>query len=259
MTGDVAVYGKTQVIICKDARDLGAKAAADVGGKMKELLKEQGEIRMIFAAGESQMTFLDSLASQPGIDWGRVVCFNMDDFWDTRIPEEFTCGYQTRTQLYDRVHSKSFHLVRYNAPDAEQEAHRFDLLLRAAGPIHILCQGIGTSGHLALNEPFQTDFQDAVWVRVGDVAEQSKRQLSEDPNFKDLGFIPDKGITMTLPAMLSAAHVYTIVPLALKRPILTRVLSTPSPTEALPASILSTVPGRLYVDRDSCPAELVEH
>jgi glucosamine-6-phosphate deaminase len=257
MTGEVLAYGKTQVIICKDAKDLGARAAADVGSTMKELLRQREEIRMIFAAGESQMTFLDSLAGQADIEWNRVVCFNMDDFWDTRIPEEFTCGYQTRVQLYDRVHPKSFHLVGYNASDPQQEAHRFELLLRAAGPIDILCQGIGTSGHLALNEPFQTDFQDSAWVRVVDVAEQSKRQLSEDPNFKDLGFIPDRGITMTLPAMLSAANVYTVVPLALKRPILTRVLSTPSPTVALPASILSTIPGNLYVDRDSCPTDFI--
>jgi glucosamine-6-phosphate deaminase len=257
MTGEVTAYGKTQVIICRDAKDLGGRAATDISSKMKELLKQQDEIRMIFAAGESQMTFLDSLAGQAGIEWKRVVCFNMDDFWDTRIPQQFTCGYQTLTQLYDRVHPKNFHLVRYNAPDAQQEARRFELLLRAAGPIDILCQGIGTSGHLALNEPFQTDFQDAAWVKVVDLAEQSKRQLSEDPNFKDLGFIPDKGITMTLPAMLSAANIYTIVPLPLKRPILTRVLSTPSPTTALPASILSTVRGNLYVDRDSCPAEFI--
>jgi glucosamine-6-phosphate deaminase len=257
MIGEVLAYGKTQVIICNDAKDLGVRAAADVGSKMKELLKRQEEIRMIFAAGESQITFLDSLAGQPGIEWKRVVCFNMDDFWDTRIPEEFTCGYQTRVQLYDKVRPKSFHLVRYDASDPQQEARRFELLLRAAGPIDILCQGIGTSGHLALNEPFQTDFQDSTWVRVVDIAEQSKRQLSEDPNFKGLGFIPDKGITMTLPAMLSASNVYTMVPLALKRPILTQVLSTPSPTVALPASILSTVSGNLYVDRDSCPAEFI--
>jgi len=54
---------------------------------------------VIFAAGESQMTFLDALAKEKNIDWNRIVCFNMDDFYDTRMPEEFTCGYQTRTQL----------------------------------------------------------------------------------------------------------------------------------------------------------------
>jgi len=130
---------------------MGIRAGTDVGGKLRELLKGHSEVRIILAAGESQMTFLDSLASQPDISWSRIVCFNMDDFWDHRIPERFTCGYQTRTQLYDKVRPKCFHLVRFNAPDPYQEAQRFESELRAAGPVHVLCQGIGTSGHLALN------------------------------------------------------------------------------------------------------------
>ena len=127
-------------------------------------------------------------------------------------------------------------------------------MLRSAGPIDILCQGIGTSGHLAFNEPSQTDFQDTAWLRVIDITDQSKQQLSTDPNFRALPRIPDKGITMTIPAMLSASHVFTIVPLALKRAIVTRLLATPKPTEDLPASILSTIEGTLFLDRNSCPA-----
>jgi glucosamine-6-phosphate deaminase len=90
---------------------------------------------------------------------------------------------------------------------------------------------------------------------VVDIAEQSKRQLSKDPNFAALGYIPDKGITMTMPALLSAQNVYTMVPLGLKREILTRLFNTSEPTVFLPASVLSTVEGTLFVDRDSCPAE----
>lgn len=246
-------YGKTDIIICEDELDLGERAAAAVSQTMRQLLEGQGEIRMILAAGESQIVFLDALARQAGIDWSRVVCFNMDDFWAPDIPAELTCGHQLRRQLYDKVRPKNFYLVQYNAPDAALEALRFESVLRSAGPIDILCQGIGTSGHLAFNEPGQTNFQDSALVRVVEITEQSKRQLAGDPNFRDLASIPDKGITMTIPAMLSAPHVFTIVPLALKRPILTRLFATPEPTEDLPASILSTVPGTLFLDRNSCP------
>lgn len=247
-------YGKTKITICEDEFDLGDRAAIAVSDTMRELLGHQEEIRMILAAGESQITFLDALAKQTDIEWSRVVCFNMDDFWAPNIPEELTCGYQLRRQLYDKVRPKSFHLVRFNAPDAVLEALRFEHVLRSAGPIDILCQGIGTSGHLAFNEPGQTNFRDTAWVRVVNIADQSKRQLAGDPNFRDLPRIPDKGITMTIPAMLSASHVFTIVPLALKRPVITRLLATPEPTENLPASILSRVEGTLFLDRNSCPA-----
>ena len=88
---------------------------------------------MILAAGESQITFLDALAKQRDIDWSRVVCFNMDDFWDPKIPETLTCGYQLRRQLYDKVHPRRFHVVQHNAPNAEREAERFEEVLRAGG------------------------------------------------------------------------------------------------------------------------------
>jgi glucosamine-6-phosphate deaminase len=247
-------YGKTEIIVCEHEFDLGDKASAAVAATMRELLGHQQEIRIILAAGESQITFLDALANQKDIDWSRVECFNMDDFWAPNIPEELTCGYQLRRQLYDKVRPRRFHPVQFDAPDAHLEAARFERVLRSAGPIDILCQGIGTSGHLAFNEPGQTDFQDLRWVRVIDITDQSREQLATDPNFRDLPQIPDKGITMTIPAMLSASHVFTIVPLALKRPIVTRLLATPEPTKDLPASILSRVEGTLFLDRNSCPA-----
>jgi glucosamine-6-phosphate deaminase len=249
-------FGKTEVVLCEDEFELGKKAASDVASKLRELLASREVIRIIFAAGESQMTFYAALAVESNIDWNRIVCFNMDDFYDTEMPEQFSCGFQTKSQLYEKVHPKNVHLVRYNAPDPNEEAMRFERIMRGEGEFDILCQGIGTSGHLALNEPFDTDFEDEAWVRVVKLAEQSKIQLREDPNFKALGYIPSRGITMTLPALLSARNIFTMVPLALKRPILERLFTLSSPTMELPASILLQYNGRLYIDRNSCPPEL---
>jgi glucosamine-6-phosphate deaminase len=246
-------YGKTRMVLCDDEMDLGRRSAAAVAGALRQTLADKQEAVMIFAAGESQITFLDALAQESGIDWSRVVCFNMDDFWDPRMPDRYSCGHQTCTQLYDKVKPGRVELVRFNAPDPQVEADRFEQVLREAGPVDILCEGIGTSGHLAMCEPDQIDFGSNRWVEVVELVEQSKRQLIEDPNFKALGTIPSKGITMTLPAMLSARHVFTMVPLGLKKPILTRVLSTEAPTTSLPATILRWHEGTLFIDRNSCP------
>lgn len=248
-------YGKTEIVVCEDYADLGEQSATAVASRIRSLLEIQEEVRIIFAAGESQGSFCPALARQPGIDWPRITCFNMDDFWDTRLPRQYTCGYQTERELYAHVPCRAYHLVDYKAPDPAAEAARFAALVQER-PVDILCQGIGTSGHLALNEPGDSDFDDERWVRVVTLVEQSKIQLRDDPNFRALGYIPDKGISMTIPAMLKAPHVYTMVPLALKKPILTRLLQTAEPSTELPASIISTVPGLLFVDRDSCPDSL---
>lgn len=244
-------------MLCKDAGDLGKQAASDISNEIRDLLSKKEEIRMIFAAGESQMTFLDALSKEKNIDWKRIVCFNMDDFYDTKMPEEYTCGYQTKRQLYDQVNPKSIYLVGYNAPDPDKEARRFEAILQEQEEFDILCQGIGTSGHLALNEPFDTRFDDKALVRVVNLAEQSRKQLGDDPNFKSLGYIPAKGITMTIPFLMSARKIYTMVPLALKRPILERLFNLSAPTTDLPASILLQFDSILYIDRNSCPRELL--
>jgi len=73
-------YGKTRVVVCANEQDLGKRAAHAVAQKLRELLTSLDEVRMIVAAGESQSAFLNALALEPGINWDRIVCFNMDDF-----------------------------------------------------------------------------------------------------------------------------------------------------------------------------------
>jgi hypothetical protein len=57
--------------------------------------------------------------------------------------------------------------------------------------------------------------------------------------------------------MLAAAQRFTIVPLGLKREILTRMAAITEPTTDLPATILLRTPGLLFLDRNSCPASLL--
>ncbi|MCK5101746.1 MAG: 6-phosphogluconolactonase, partial [Cyclobacteriaceae bacterium] len=76
-------FGRTKVILCEDEYELGRRAATEVANKIRELLADRKEIRIVFAAAESQMTFLNALAAEKNIDWQRIVCFNVDDFYDT--------------------------------------------------------------------------------------------------------------------------------------------------------------------------------
>ena len=151
---------------------------------------------------------------------------------------------------------RAFHRLSAHAADAEAEARRYEAVLQAELPIDILCQGIGTSGHLAFNEP-GCDLNDSRRVRPIQVCEQSRRQLMDDPNFKALGRIPEIGITTTIPTLLSARNIFTIVPLALKRAILERVLAAQAVSAELPATVLRDHEGVLFLDRDSCPKGLL--
>ena len=251
-------FGKTELVVCESYQALGVQAARDVSATLRKLLECQPEVRIIFAAAESQATFLDALALEPGIAWSRVVCFSMDEFWGPHLPEAVTCFHQLQRQLYGKVRPKAWFAPRFNAPSVDVEASVFASTFEAHQPIDILCQGIGRSGHLALNEPGTTRFDDPRTVRVVEVCEESIRQLRDDPHFRDAADELKKGITLTIPALMSARNIFTMVPLATKRPILEQILALPEASESLPASIIRNYPGRLYLDRDSCPAFVLE-
>lgn len=105
-----------------------------------------------------------------------------------------------------------------------------------------------------MREPGQIDFGLNRWVAVVDLVEESKRQLIDDPNFNELGYIPDQGITIILPAILSASHIFTMVLLGFKKSNLpTRVLLTEVPHTSLPATIIRWHGGTLFCDRNLCP------
>ena len=103
-------YGKTLVDVAADAAELGERAASAIATVMRERLAQADEVRMILAGGESQTAFLERLAVEPDLDWQRVACFNMDDFWDLRLPQEYSVGQFTITKLYEKVRPKATHL-----------------------------------------------------------------------------------------------------------------------------------------------------
>jgi hypothetical protein len=74
-----------------DRETLGKAAAQDIAEAMTKRLASQPGVRMIFASAPSQATTLRALAGQPGIDWGRVTAFHMDEYigLDAAAPQRF--------------------------------------------------------------------------------------------------------------------------------------------------------------------------
>jgi glucosamine-6-phosphate deaminase len=229
-----------------DREALGKAAAHDIAEALTRRLASQPNVRMIFASAPSQETTLRALAGQPGIDWGRVTAFHMDEYLglDKDAPQRF--GNWLRAVLFDQVPIGAAHLI---DPDAPVE-HYSELL--AAAPIDILCLGIGVNGHLAFNDP-PADFDDPALVKVVKLDEVSRMQQVDDGCFSTLDEVPSSAITLTIPALLSAAELFCMVPGAAKRAAVTCALYGPIDGK-LPASALRTHPRcTIYVDKESAP------
>jgi glucosamine-6-phosphate deaminase len=243
-------FGLLEVCAAGSTEEMAETAAADFARSAAKLLPLRGELNVVFAGAESQGAFHAALRARTDIAWERINAFSVDEFIAPGMPAATAVCAQPKRDLYAHVPLRSVNVIAFDAPDPEAERARYEALVRRHPP-DVCCVGIGRSGHIALNEPGETDFQDPLAVRIVTVCEESKRQLETDPNFKALPAIPERGITMTMPILLQARAVIVVAPFALKAAVIRRLRDEPV-SPALPASILTTCDhARLYLDPGS--------
>jgi glucosamine-6-phosphate deaminase len=254
---------KLAVEIHPTRQSMGAAAAVAVVAKIKELLKTQSGIRMIFAAAPSQNEFLDALCHADGVDWSRVTAFHMDDYLG--LPDSAGQRFSSylKEHLFNKVRPGE---VRYLiAPDSSL-SHRvppeslteavdaacesYSRLLREH-PIDIICMGIGENGHIAFNDPPVADFNDPKWVKLVELEESCRIQQVHDGCFATLAEVPTHALTLTVPVFTQAKRLYCMVPGPTKREAIRRTLTEQVSTQC-PATILRRHNhARLYLDCDS--------
>jgi glucosamine-6-phosphate deaminase len=242
--------GTLMVHVYASRAEMGRAVGEAVATKMRELLGLKTGISVVFAAADSQKEFLGNLASAPGIDWGRVTAFHMDEYRGVSPDSRHSLGRWLRDRLFDHVRPGRVHLMDGMAEPPEQECDRYAALLREA-PLDIACLGIGENGHLAFNDPPVADFNDPEAVKVVEIDEASRLQQSAEGNFPRPQDVPSVALTLTIPALLAAPFVYSTVPGPRKAPAVKAAVDDPV-TAACPATALRRHGGAvLYLDPDS--------
>ncbi|WP_096438576.1 glucosamine-6-phosphate deaminase [Alteribacter populi] len=234
-------------------KNIGVDAASHVVKKMKELLSQKENIRMIFAAAPSQNDFLHVLTHAEGIDWSRVTAFHMDEYigLSEDAPQRFSKF--LRERLFNIVQPGSVHLIN-SSNQVNDECKRYGDLIQEES-IDIVCLGIGENGHIAFNDPPVADFQDEEIIKSVELDEECRQQQVNDGCFSTLDVVPHHALTLTIPTLMSGAHLYCVVPGKSKKQAVKKTLSGRVSTEC-PASILTTHPDcTLYLDVDSYGSE----
>jgi len=242
--------GKATVKVYRNRRRMGEAAARAAEEKMMEIIAKKGRVSVVFASAPSQEEFLANLAAMGGIDWSRVRAFHLDEYVGLPGDAKQAFGRFLKDRLFDKVKPGRVYYMNGNAEDLEGECRRYTKLLEAEG-LDIGCIGIGENGHWAFNDPHVADFNDPLTVKVVELDETSRRQQVHDGVFPSLDEVPRRAITMTMPAIFRANHIFCIVPAKSKAEVVKRTVCGPISTSC-PASIIRKhKSATLFLDMDS--------
>lgn len=239
------------VRVYADRQTMGQAAARQAADHVRRLQRERARVRIVFASAPSQDEMLASLAAEPGIDWSRVVALHMDEYLGLpgSAPQSF--GSYLATHLFSRVRPEAVHYIDGMSEPA-LEAERYGRLLQDGG-VDLCCMGIGENGHIAFNEPPVADFEDRDLVKVVDLDEASRLQQVHDGCFAALAEVPRQALTLTVPALMAAAHVVCTVPGERKRPAVERTLRGPVGTNCPATALRSHRDAVLFLDTAAWP------
>ena len=231
-----------------------AAAANAVTESILEKVRGPGNMGVIFATGTSQIELLRILTSIRELPWNRVLGFHLDEYIgiDGNHPASFR--HYLRVNLTDRVKMLDFFEIDGSAPDPAAVCREYAQRLRMADP-QICMLGVGENGHLAFNDPGEADFEDPEDVKIVELDPVSRQQQVSEGWFPIIEDVPERAITVTIPALFRVPKLVITVLGARKAQILKRVLSDPISADC-PATILRTHRGATaYLDR-AAAAEL---
>jgi glucosamine-6-phosphate deaminase len=230
-------------------QDLGRAAAERAAAAIGEAIARNAEARVIAATGASQFEFLDALTATPGVEWGRVDMFHLDEYVGISDRHPASFRRYLRERIVEKVHPRAFHFLAGDAADPVAECRRVGALL-ARTPIDAAFVGIGENGHLAFNDP-PADFETEEPYLVVGLDDACRRQQLGEGWFATLDDVPRRAISMSIRQILKAREILCVVPDARKAKAVRDCLEG-EVTPVHPSSILQTHPATtVYLDRES--------
>ena len=231
----------------KAAGEAAARAAAET---LQHLDHSENGIGVIFATGASQLETLHALTSIPGLPWGKIQGFHLDEYLGMDEDHPASFRRYLRENLTRRVPMGEFFEIDGSSADPDRVRREYVQKLWAADP-QLCLLGIGENGHLAFNDPAEANFNDLDAMKVVTLDAECREQQLAEGWFRTLEEVPERALTLTIPTLLKIPKLIVSVPGPRKAQSVRRTLEEPIST-ACPATILRTHPDvTLYLDRDS--------
>jgi len=183
---------------------------------------------------------LARLRAEAGLDFSRVVTFNLDEYWPIApsVRQSYHAWMHENLFRHVNVPEANIHIPSGTVAEADIEAHcaAYEQAIRDAGGIDYQILGIGNSGHIGFNEPGAKRNSRTRCVRLDRVT----RKAAADDFFGEEN-VPEMAITMGVVTILEARQVRLLAFGEHKARILRRAIENPV-TDAVAASYLHDHP-----------------
>lgn len=230
--------------------ELALSAANIIQQDLQQILKHKQTATVLFATGNSQLKFLDALASLNNIDWSRIICFHLDEYLGISENHSSSFRYYLRERIEKPILPQKFHYIQGDTLEPLQECERYSKLLTAQ-EIDLCMLGIGENGHLAFNEPAVANFQDPLQVKLVKLDSVNHQQQVNQGHFPNIESVPKYAFTLTIPMICAAKKIICLAPGQGKAKLVKQLLQG-NITPQFPASILRNQPqANLLIDTES--------
>lgn len=218
-------------LVTATAEALARKAAAFIADE----LAQRPDLLLCASAGGSPTRSYELLARRSVRDprrFARLRVIKIDEWFGVPPDHPASCEGDLRAKLLGPLGVSADRYVgfRSEAADPVRECERIQRWLAAHGPIDVCVLGLGTNGHIAMNEPASAVTPHA---HVARLAPSSRRH----PMLESLPRKPKFGMTLGMADILSSRRVLLLVSGPPKRAVLEQ-LRRPEVTPRFPASFL---------------------
>lgn len=224
-----------------------SKHAADA---VIELMSLTGKPLLCPASGDSPAGLYKELVERynnKGLNVSDWYFVGLDEWAGMNGNDEGSCRFHLNNQLFNPLKIEKEKICFFNgrAEDLASECNQAEKFIAGYGGIYIAIVGLGTNGHIAMNEPGTSAL-----LRSHVAAIHPSTQVAGQKYFKEAKEL-SRGITLGLATLMEARHIILVANGAHKAEIIKRII-TEQPSEQLPGTLLRKHPSlSIYLDEEA--------
>lgn len=240
---EFTVLENIRVNICANDAEAAQKVSRIIADLIRQNNANNRKTVLGLATGNTPINVyreLIRLHQQEGLDFSRVVTFNLDEYYPMKPDSIQSYRRWMQENLFDHINVKpeNIHIPDGSIPESEVPAYcqRYEQMIEQAGGIDLQILGIGRTGHIGFNEPGSlVDSR----TRLIDLDAVTRRDAAAD--FFGEANVPRRAITMGVGTIMKARRILMLAFGEQKAPIIRRTVEGPI-THAVPATFLQSHP-----------------